>query len=114
MSSLTEEFVEFWHHYPRRIGRLAAFKAYAKARKLASAELILDGVKRYCQHLPEDLQFVCHATTFLNQGRWDDDYEVSRPVTVSVFWGDECNELHGGACLKQWDHCIRMREERAS
>lgn len=76
---LTHDFGEFWKHYPRKVGKLAAFREYAKARRHASAAEILAGVERYRQHLPDDLQFVCHARTWLHQGRWEDEYEVERP-----------------------------------
>lgn len=78
MASLEQEFQEFWAIYPRRVGKIAAFREYAKARRVASADQILDGVKRYLEHLPDDLQFVLHPRTFLHQGHWENDY--SEPV----------------------------------
>lgn len=83
--SLDDEFQAFWLRYPRKVGRLEAFRQYVKARKLASAEEILAGLERYRQHLPEELRFVPHARTWLYQGRWDDQYEeLPKPKLGSV------------------------------
>ena len=80
MASLEQEFAEAWNLYPRKVGKLAADKAYKKARRLASAEQILDGIRQYLGHLPEDLQFIPHFRTWLSQGRWEDDYsEIALP-----------------------------------
>jgi len=109
MPTITQEFDEFWVSYPRRVGKLAAVKAYQKARIVATAEEILQGVRQYCEHLPSDTQFIAHAATWLNQGRWMDEYAPA-PVLKRVHWSDECQQLHGGQCSKQWDHEMRKRE----
>jgi hypothetical protein len=77
--SYATDFGAFWDRYPRKVGKLAAFKAYQKARSQASADEILAGVENYRAHLPSDAQFICHPTTFLNQGRWMDSYETPTP-----------------------------------
>ena len=72
------DFDRFWAVYPRRVGKLAAMQAFQKARKLASVEDIIAGVERYIRSKPEYADW-CHATTWLNQGRWmdEDDRRVS-------------------------------------
>lgn len=70
----TEEFQRWWSTYPRRdTGKADAAKAYAKARKIADAETLLDGAARYAQdpNLPE-IQFVPHGARWLNGKRWED------------------------------------------
>ena len=72
--------------YPRRVGKLAAMKAYQKALTVATAAEILAGVEEYLKHLPEDVQFIAHAATWLNQGRWMDDYtppKVEKPKPLA-------------------------------
>jgi len=69
------DFDVFWARYPRKVGKLDALKAYTKARSIATAEEILSGVEQFLQHLPEEMQFVPHAATWLNKGRWMDSYE---------------------------------------
>lgn len=101
------DFDAFWSLYPRKVGKLDAMKAYEKARRLASAEDILAGVHQYRLHLPEEMRYVAHPATWLNAGRWFDEYE--RPVVQRVHWYDECQELHGGTCDKQWNHELKKR-----
>lgn len=111
MSGLAEDFAIFWSAYPRRTAKLAALKAYERARRLDSAENILAGVERYRRHLPEEVRFICHPATWLNQGRWmDEDDEPVR--VVREHWSDECARLHGGTCAKAWSHHLRMQDER--
>jgi hypothetical protein len=75
MDNYAAEFETFWQRFPRHVGKLAAYKAYKKARALATAEQIRDGVERYRVGKPPYADW-CHATTFLNQGRWDDEYDT--------------------------------------
>lgn len=64
----------FWQTYPRKVGKAAAEKAFAKAVKAAgSAEAVLAGLER--ASFPADRQYVPHPTTWLNQGRWADEPE---------------------------------------
>jgi hypothetical protein len=104
MPSVSEDFEQFWAVYPRRIGKLAARKAYIRARHHGSAEEILDGVENYKRHLPRELQYVKHASTWLNAGCWMDEYEV--PVAVerrSCTHDPRCNS-------KVWCEVLRARE----
>lgn len=70
-AAYSAEFSEWWSHYPRKTGKGAAAKAYAKAPD--TTETLLDGVRRYAAdpNLP-DPQFIPHASTWLNERRWDD------------------------------------------
>lgn len=110
------EFETFWQSYPRKIAKLAAMKAYQKARMVATAEDILKGVEVYKQHLSPDPQFICHATSFLNQGRWMDEYEAPKAKQPSdANWWDECARVHSGTCEgDRMRHHVRMRIEQAS
>lgn len=70
-------FDEFWTVYPRRTGKVAARKAWSKAVKAADAAQIVDGARRFAAdpNLPtgEEARFIPHPSTWLNDGRWDDD-----------------------------------------
>lgn len=68
----SKDFEEFWRAFPNRVGKLAAEKAYVKARARASAEELLAGVTRYLRIKPGYAEF-CHPATWLNQGRWLDE-----------------------------------------
>lgn len=105
------EFDAFWSAYPRKVGKLAAMNAYVKARRLASAAEILAGVENYKRHLPEDVRFIPHASTFLNQGRWMDEYEEPQQP-ASFDWFGECQRLHQGKCGGQFRHHLTMQTEQ--
>lgn len=99
-----DEFAAFWSAYPRRTAKIDAMKAYVKARKLASAEDILSGVARYKRHLPDEVRYICHPATWLNQGRWMD--EEDEPVRVerrSCTHDPRCNS-------KTWCAVLTERE----
>ncbi len=66
------DFDQWWAKYPRKVGKLAAEKAYQKARTLATVDDLIDGIDRYLQMKPEYADF-CHPTTWLTQGRWMDE-----------------------------------------
>lgn len=116
-SSLADDFEEFWRHFPRHVKKLAARKAYEKARKLASAETILAGAMLYARTCPQEEQFIAHPTSWLNQGRWDDEIGSVRRTPVRAVedaedWYDQCGRLHGHACgLDRWKHITRVQRE---
>jgi hypothetical protein len=68
-------FEQFWSVYPRKTGKLAAEKAYAKAIEClrATPEEILEVARRYAEERRgADPKFTPHPATWLNQGRWSD------------------------------------------
>jgi hypothetical protein len=69
--SIADDFEEFWTHYPRRVGKLAADRAYRTARKQATGEAIMAGL--LAARFARDPQFIPHPSTWLNQGRWMDE-----------------------------------------
>lgn len=79
---LEPAFLEFWQIYPRRSGKEAAKKAFAKAAKAVGVDVVLEGARRFASdpYLPTK-QFVAHPATWLNQGRWDDDPLPPRELT---------------------------------
>lgn len=101
------DFDVFWQRYPRRIGRIAAQKAYVKARKTATADDIIAGVDRYIAHKPQYADF-CHPTTWLNQGRWMDEYATAATANP-LAWMDECKALHGNECGSHYRHDFRVK-----
>ena len=103
MNERTTDFDQFWKSYPRRVGRLDAIKAYAKARTVASAAEILAGVELYKAHKPEYADW-CHPSTWLNKGRWMDEYEAAPPRQVETC--PHTPECHN----KAWCRVVRARE----
>lgn len=66
------EFSEsFWPGYPHKIGKSAALKAFASARRRATLEQITAGLEAYKLDKPDDRPW-CNPATWLNQDRWLD------------------------------------------
>ena len=83
-------FDDFWAAYPRRVGKLAAMKAWQRAILIDSAENIIAGIAPYKANKPEYADW-CHPSTWLNQGRWLDEYEDETPLQSKRYedWTDK-------------------------
>jgi hypothetical protein len=77
-----ECFEEFWSWYPRKTGKGAARKAYAKALKKKNHIALCHAANRLASdpNLPEK-QFIPHPATWLNEERWDDEPYAPRGKT---------------------------------
>lgn len=75
-------FDDFWRAYPRRKDKLDAQRAWVKALKLATAEEIIEGAKRYARTAQEP--FIKLPATFLNKGSWMDEDLALAPVVDAV------------------------------
>lgn len=73
--SIDAEFDEFWIAYPRKEGKEAARRAFAKVTRghLATPAELLAGARRYAADPNREPSFTAHPTTWLNQGRWSDE-----------------------------------------
>jgi uncharacterized protein YdaU (DUF1376 family) len=68
------DFPAFWLRYPAKVGRGAAEKSYAKAIKAGATHAeLMAGLDAYIANKPPDREW-CHASTWLNQARWTDEW----------------------------------------
>ena len=66
-------FVRFWEAYPRKAGKEAARKAFAKVK--VDASLLLHAIQQQRQSeqwTKDGGQYIPNPATWLNQGRWED------------------------------------------
>ena len=84
-TSPSSSFPQFWIAYPRKVGKAAAQKAYAKAIKKAEPETILARLEAWkgSKGFPEP-DFVPHASTWLNGERWLDQLEGEKIVMTET------------------------------
>lgn len=72
-----EDFADWYSHYPRKVGRKAAEKAYLRARRQGvTAKQLADGLLRSIRSWQvegRDKTKLPYPATWLNQGRWDDE-----------------------------------------
>ena len=68
-------FDDFWKLYPRRVGKGAARRAWAKAvSRGADPAAILEAAARLpAEYAGRELCYVPHPSTWLNGERWEDD-----------------------------------------
>ena len=79
------EFEEWWNLYPRKDGsKRKAFEIWKRAtdRDISARELFLATArfKQTCHG--KDKKFIPHATTWLNQGRWETVQEAQEQTTT--------------------------------
>lgn len=67
----------FWPAYPRKICRFAAMRAWTRLKLRDDDQETLDAIMRGLEHWKEhewrdkEPKFICHASTWLNQRRWE-------------------------------------------
>lgn len=76
-------FEEFWQTYPRKAAKGAARRAWAKAVRIASPDVIIAGASRYAADPHRDESFTAHPATWLNGERWLDSSLPSRESTAT-------------------------------
>jgi hypothetical protein len=81
-TDLAQEFERFWSAYPRRVGKRAAAKVFAKLRPdeelLGVMLAALERQGNSDQWRRDGGQYIPHAATWLNGRRWEDEAEPAR------------------------------------
>lgn len=84
-SLVEQRFDEFWAAYPRKTGKGYARKIFLKLapnKELFEKMMVsLEAAKQCEQWVKDHGQYIPHPSTWLNQGRWEDEYDtaVSEP-----------------------------------
>ena len=80
-SVLSERFDSLWKQYPNKKGKPKALTAYKKAIKEGTTDdEILKGIENYKQEIDlkrTDKQYIAHGSTWFNQKRWLDEYDLT-------------------------------------
>ena len=78
-------FESFWKAYPRKIGKEAARKAFAKVKKSEWNLLVpaVEAQKRSQQWTKENGRYIPNPATWLNQGRWQDELTPAQTVETN-------------------------------
>jgi biotin operon repressor len=81
-SDSENEFESFWSHYPKKVDKGAAIRAFRKALKTSPAPEVIEGAKRYAEdpNLPEK-QFIKNPATWLNAEAWNNGPLPARKKT---------------------------------
>jgi hypothetical protein len=88
-------FDDFYSVYPKKQGKEQAIKAYQKALKKTTHEVIIAGVKNYKAQIASkntEMQYIKQPATWLNAGCWDDDYIIETKqnlADINAMWANE-------------------------
>lgn len=78
-------FDAWWKIYPKKVGKEAARKAFAKVKvpveTLISAVEIQKSSEQWCKN---NGQFIPNPTTWLNQGRWSDELNMKEGSSFQI------------------------------
>jgi uncharacterized protein YdaU (DUF1376 family) len=79
---LEADFNFFWKIYPRHVSKKDSLRAYCKARKKASADELLEALRevKSKEWRSKELQYIPHASTWLNQERWNDEVTEAKKI----------------------------------
>lgn len=95
------DFATWWGAYPKKVARAAAEKLW---RRLSEQEqqAAFEGLAAHCRYWTakgQEWDYLPHATTFLNQRRWEDEIPeatASLPKQVNAWWTTEQGVLAKG------------------
>ena len=78
------EFDSFWNHYPKKVDKGAALRAFNRAVKKQDPDSVIAGAKAYAEdpNLPEK-QFIKNPATWLNAEAWNNGPLPKRKMTDS-------------------------------
>src|SRR5699024_8968673 len=80
--STSERFEVLWKEYPRKEGKKKAFASYKRALKNGvTDEEIMEGLEKYNQYIKKektDRKYIAHGSTWFNENRWQDEYDVGQ------------------------------------
>ena len=69
------DFESFWDHYPKKVAKQSALKAWDKATASVNPQQIICAAREYAEsdvgNGPK--QYIANPATWLNGGCWDDD-----------------------------------------
>lgn len=85
-------FDEFWTAYPRKVGKQAARKAFDSAIKKQKADpgAIADAAEAFretCRRSRQATKFIPHPSTWLNDGRYEDEPDESEQTELRLVSG---------------------------
>jgi len=82
-----DAFDVFWKAYPKKVGKEAARKSFAKVKVPVDTLIAaVDAQKKSAQWTKDNGQYIPNPATWLNQGRWEDEIPGQAP---KVYRGED-------------------------
>ena len=72
-------FEQFWKHYPRKVAKRAALGAFNRLTKDEQAQAVeaIEQHVTYWKLKGTEMDFIPHASTWINQGRFEDILDMT-------------------------------------
>lgn len=72
-------FEQFWSMYPRKVAKGAAMKAWVRLTPMDQQQALeaLPNHVKYWELKQTEKEYICHASTWLNQWRWMDELDMT-------------------------------------
>ena len=97
----SDDFLDFWSEYPKKVGKGAAFKVWQKQkikqRDLSDIKTALNWQTKSEQWKRNNGRYIPNPSTYLSQRRWEDEpYKTEQDITdpARYFDDDEDRELN--------------------
>jgi hypothetical protein len=81
-------FNEFWSMYPRKVSKRVAEKAWSKLTLQEQSDA-LEALPTHIQYWKlknTETEYIPHPATWINQGRWDDELDMTVKVKEDKSW----------------------------
>lgn len=78
--TIEDLFLIFYEKYPNKKSKQKALLSFNKALKITTFEKIMHGLDNYIKDIEQkktEKKYIKHPTTWLNQGCWEDEYEIT-------------------------------------
>jgi hypothetical protein len=81
-------FADFWKLYPRKISKRLAEKSWSKLTPQEQSDALeaLPNHLEYWKIKNTETEYIPHAATWLNQGRWEDELDMTVKVKEDKSW----------------------------
>ena len=79
-----ETFKQFWKLYPRKIAKLVAERSWKRLPKKDINAIFKVLHEHLIRWKYKEIQYIPHASTWLNQRRWEDELEPIRKRLLEV------------------------------
>lgn len=81
-----DAFDDFWKLYPKKVGKQDARRVWDRKTRTTDPTDIIAGLRRYLPIYGQaDPQFIPHPSTWLQQGRWEDEVPDGNPAAPD-YW----------------------------
>ena len=110
---IENSFNFWWNHYPKKLAKKAAFKSWQKTTKKMDEQTIRDLTNHIVDDVEHRLKSLksgsdeflgfdrLHPTTYLNQERYNDDYNTSNDQVAKSYHQQQIDRSN--AALAEWD-----------